>query len=75
MIRLNRPRPGTAPILEDSAGSELAHLLIQLVGAERFKRPTPCAQDGFRPAPEIVYFQCLLFQAVAVDLLNDVDSD
>jgi len=37
-------------------------LLEDLVGAGRFERPTPCAQDGFRHSAKIVYFQRILFQ-------------
>ena len=37
-------------------------LLILLVGAGRFERPTPCAQGGFRPSAEIPCFQVLTFQ-------------
>ena len=37
--------------------------LILLVGAGRFERPTPCAQDRFRQTAKIVCFQLLLFQA------------
>src|ERR1039457_5633955 len=37
-------------------------LLIPLVGAGRFERPTPCAQGGFRPIPKMPCFQLLTFQ-------------
>jgi hypothetical protein len=40
-----------------------------LVGAGRFERPTPCAQVGFRRGLKVGYFQCLLFQTDAADLL------
>ena len=40
-----------------------------MVGAGRFERSTACAQDGFRHAAEIVYFQLLLFQAITYDFV------
>src|ERR1017187_8557302 len=48
-------------------------LLILLVGAGRFERPTPCAQGGFRPRAEKPYFQLLRLQQDGASLLKPVD--
>ena len=45
-------------------------LLILMVGAGRFERPTPCAQGGFRHSSEMACFLVLGFQAVMVMLLQ-----
>src|SRR5258706_9245118 len=45
----------------------------ELVGAGRFERPTPCAQDGFRHRLEAVCFQCFLFQWDTSSLLKGVE--
>jgi hypothetical protein len=58
------PAATFSPVCERSA----------LVGAGRFERPTPCAQDGFWPAPETACFQAFLFQADAASVLNSVES-
>jgi hypothetical protein len=47
-------------------------LLILLVGAGRFERPTPCAQDRNRRAIEMPYFQVLAFHIDTASLLNRV---
>src|SRR5579863_6008518 len=44
-----------------------------MVGAGRFERPTPCAQDGFRSPANSACFQLLAFQAVAAILLRRVE--
>src|SRR5258707_1307678 len=44
-----------------------------MVGAERFELPTPCAQGGFRRPPKSVFFQWLLFQCDAANLLQRVE--
>ena len=44
-----------------------------MVGAGRFERPTPCAQDRFRPFAETACFLMLTFQADAASLLKLVE--
>jgi len=50
-------------------------LIEKLVGAGRFERPTPCAQDGFRLSAEIACFQSLHFKRITVGMLKLADSD
>ena len=47
--------------------------LFSLVGAGRFERPTPCAQDRFRRTCEIDCFLIFGFQAVTASLLASVE--
>jgi hypothetical protein len=49
-------------------------LLILLVGAGRFERPTPCAQGSFRGYSEMACFQLLLFQGDAANVLRHVET-
>jgi hypothetical protein len=52
---------------------ELPTLLIHLVGAGRFERPTSCAQGGFQLRHEVVCFQHVLFQGDGAILLCSVE--
>jgi hypothetical protein len=47
--------------------------LILLVGAGRFERPTPCAQDGFQRFAKCPYFQMAAFIGDARSLLKAVE--
>jgi len=51
-----------------------SQLLILLVGAGRFERPTPCAQGGLRPISEGAYFQLFESKRVVRWLLNPVEA-
>jgi hypothetical protein len=67
-----------AIILTQEENNNCGHPPIRLLesigfGAGRFERPTPCAQGSFRPNAKNAYFQSLIFQAFAGDLLRVVD--
>ena len=49
-------------------------LMILLVGAGRFERPTPCAQGGMRDDSKMACFQVLRFQANASISLRLVEA-
>jgi hypothetical protein len=66
-VVLGHQSPGTVPRELATAGPVL------LVGAGRFERPTPCAQDGRSDFAKIPYFQRILFQRDAASLLKAVE--
>ena len=44
-----------------------------MVGAGRFERAAPCAQDGYWPRAEMPYFKLLAFQTDGAGLLKLIE--